>query len=212
VDIWTLALELWRRLENGNLPGYVMEYRRGFEAWDYLNHLFQVTAPEPDRGYVSFIPSTDGANVMKRKWFAVDSFERWETLTYRVQPGDSLDSYVRDELGVVATRLPSFRRVRYDVNFESARTGHVYGIYFDHVSLVDAPKKVLSQCELEYQRSRTAVEPDTGAVLDEIEQIAGWLEGFLREHGLTDQRGFYSKMTFLLDTVAAAPELAVTVS
>jgi hypothetical protein len=209
VDIWTLTVELYQRLRDGALPGYVMEYRDEFQAWDYVNHLFQVTAPEPDRGYVSFIPTTDGANLVKRKWFKTDSFERRESHTYGVRPAGGFDDYVRDELKVSATRLPSFRRVRYDVNFESTRTGHVYGIFFDHVSLIDAPRTVLNQCELEYLRSRTVLEPDPGGVLTEIGEIAGWLEVFLREHALNATRGYYSKMTFLLDSVAARPELAV---
>lgn len=211
VDIWTMTLLVYRRLLAGDLPGYLMEYRDEFQAWDYSNHLYQVTDPEPDRGYVSFIPTTDGRNLVKRKWFAEDSFSRRESHTYGVRAEHGFDAYVRDELGVACTRLPAFRRVRYDVNFESARTGHVYGIFFDHVSLIDAPEVMLSQCELEYLRSRTAVPPDADAVLSEMDEIAGWLEGFLRENGLDDERGTYSKMTFLLDSVAARPELAAVV-
>ncbi|WP_328915061.1 MULTISPECIES: hypothetical protein [unclassified Streptomyces] len=212
VDIWTATVELYRRLRAGGLPGYVMEYRDEFQAWDYTNHLYQVTAPEPDRGYVSFIPTTDGRNLVKRKWYTADTFSRRESHTYGVDAEDGFDAYVRDELKVVSTRLPSFRRVRYDVNFESTRTGHVYGIFFDHVSLIDAPDVVLSQCELEYLRSRTAVEPDAGAVLTEIDEIARWLEAYLGEHGLNNERGYYSKLTFLLDSVAARPELAAVVA
>jgi hypothetical protein len=209
VDIWTLTVELYQRLRDGALPGYVMEYRDEFQAWDYVNHLFQVTSPEPDRGYVSFIPTTDGATLVKRKWFTADSFERRESHTYGVRPEGGFDEYLRDELKVSAVRLPSFRRVRYDVNFESTRTGHVYGIFFDHVSLIDAPRTVLNQCELEYLRSRTVLEPDPADVLTEIVEVAGWLEVFLREHALNDKRGYYSKLTFLLDSVAARPEFAV---
>ena len=107
-----------------------------------------------------------------------------------------------------AVRLPSFRRVRYDINFESVRTGHVYGVFFDHCSLVEARDVTLNQCELEYLRSRVAVEPDEAEVLTEMEEIIGWLEAFLRERGLNDRRGFYSKRTFLKDAVAARPGLA----
>jgi len=209
VDIWTLNADMYRRLRRGELPGYLMEYRDEFQAWDYLNHLYQVTDPEPDRGYVSFIPTTDGKNLMKRKWFAADSFERREEHTYGLVPEHGFDAYLRDELRVSATKLPAFRRIRYDVNFESARTGHVYGIFFDHVSLLDATDVVLNQCELEYLRTRSAVEPDEAEVLVEIEEIAVWLEAFLAEHGLDNNRGYYSKMTFLLDSVKARPELAV---
>ncbi|MEU5693408.1 hypothetical protein [Actinosynnema sp. NPDC020468] len=212
VDVWTLTTRIHQRLVAGALPGYLVEYRDEFQAWDYGNHLYHVTAPEEDRGYVSFIPTTDGRNLVKRKWYKADAFDRRESHTYGVVPEHGFDEYVRSELGVTATRLPPFRRVRYDVNFESARTGHVYGIFFDHVSLVAAPDVVLNQCELEYLRSRTVLEPSEQDVLAEIEEIALWLEAFLREHGLTDERGFYSKLTFLLDSVAARPDLASEVS
>jgi hypothetical protein len=208
VDIWTMTVRLYQRLLRGELPGYLMEYRDEFQAWDYTNHLFQVTGPEDGRGYVSFIPTTDGKNLLKRKWFDADAFDRRESHTYGVRPPHGFASYVRDVLGVTARRLPPFRRVRYDVNFESARSGHVYGIFFDHVSLLDAPDVTLHQCELEYLRSRTAVEPDEELALAELAHIATWLEAYLREQGLDDRRGTYSKMTFLLDAVAANPALA----
>lgn len=211
-DIWTLNARLYQRLLDRQLVGYVPEYRDEFQAWDYTNHLFQVTGPEADRGYVSFIPTTDGKNLVKRKWFAADGFDRRETHTYGVLAERGFGAYLSEELGVRAVRLPSFRRARYDVNFESLRSGHVYGIFFDTVSLLDAPEVQLQQCELEYLRSRTVVEPDPDAVLSEIEQIAQWLEGFLRAHHLPADRGYYSKLSFLLDTVAARPQLAVAVS
>lgn len=212
VDIWTLTVELFGVLKGGGLPGYVMEYRDEFQAWDYLNNLYQVTHPEAERGYVSFIPTTDGKNLVKRKWFAADSFNRRETHTYGVQPPDGYEAYLRDELAVSAVRLPPFRRVRYDVNIESARTGHVYGIFFDQVNLVDAPDLALYQCELEYLRSRTVIEVHEDDVLTEIAEIAAWLEKFLREHGISDERGVYSKLSFLLDCVAARPALVGAVS
>ncbi|MCT9008510.1 hypothetical protein [Streptomyces rhizosphaerihabitans] len=210
VDSWGLTLELYRRVRGGELPGHVMEYRDEFQAWDYLNHLFEVTGPEAERGYVSFIPTTDGKHLVKRKWYAEDTFNRRETHTYgvRVEDDGGFERYIQEELKVQAVRMPSFRRVRYDINFESVRTGHVYGIFFDHCSLVDDRDVVLNQCELEYLRSRTAVEPDEAAALAEMDEIASWLEGFLREHGLDSTRGFYSKRTFLKDVVAARPSLS----
>ncbi|HEV2377840.1 MAG TPA: hypothetical protein VGS19_37465 [Streptosporangiaceae bacterium] len=212
VDIWTLTAELYQQICAGNLPGYIPEYRDEFQAWDYLNHLFEVTEPESERGYVSFIPTTDGKYLIKRKWYAEDTFDRRETHTYGVDVAtEAIGRYVADEMRLTANRLPSFRRVRYDVNFESVRTGHVYGIFFDHCSLVDARGIVLHQCELEYLRSRTVLEPDERAVLAEIDDLARWLEAFLRDHGLSDQRGYYSKRTFLKDAVASHPELASTV-
>ncbi|MCE4942280.1 hypothetical protein LVX13_03925 [Streptomyces albulus] len=211
VDTWTLTVQLHHRVLDGALPGYVMEYRDEFQAWDYLNHLFEVTGPgEAERGYASFIPTTDGKHLMKRKWYAEDAFQRRESHTYGLDLTDDggFERHVTEELRVDAVRLPSFRRVRYDINFESVRSGHVYGIFFDHCSLVDARDVTLNQCELEYLRSRTAVEPDEALVKEEMAQLADWLESFLREHGLCDERGVYSKRTFLKDAVAARPELA----
>lgn len=210
VDSWTLTVELYQELLAGGLPGYVMEYRDEYQAWDYLNHLFEIAGPEEERGYASFIPTTDGKHLLKRKWYAEDTFERREEHTYGLDLADDgrFEKYIREELQVEALRLPSFRRVRYDINFESVRTGHVYGIFFDHCSLVEAREVTLNQCELEYLRSRVAVEPDEAEVLAEMDEIVAWLETFLRSRGLNDQRGFYSKRTFLQDAVAARPELA----
>jgi hypothetical protein len=211
VDIWTLTAQLYRDVRGGALPGYLMEYRDEFQAWDYLNHLFDVTGPgEANRGYASFIPTTDGKHLMKRKWYLEDSFERRESHTYGLSVADDggFERYISEELGVEATRLPSFRRVRYDINFESARTGHVYGIFFDHCALLRARDVTLNQCELEYLRSRTAVEPDESGITAEMEDVARWLESFLRERGLDSERGVYSKRTFLREAVAARPELA----
>ncbi|MGW1812908.1 hypothetical protein ACWCQM_04900 [Streptomyces sp. NPDC002125] len=211
VDVWTTTVELYQNLLEGGLPGYIMEYRDEYQAWDYLNHLFEVTGPtEAELGYASFIPTTDGKHLLKRKWYAEDTFDRRESHTYGLDLADDggFERHILEELKVEAVRLPSFRRVRYDVNFESVRTGHVYGIFFDHCSLVEAREVTLNQCELEYLRSRVAVEPDPDEVLVEMEGIALWLEGFLRAHGLNDTRGFYSKRTFLKDAVAARPGLA----
>ncbi len=89
--------------------------------------------------------------------------------------------------------------MRYDVNFESMRTGHVYGIFFDHCSLVQAPHIVLNQCEIEYLRSRTRLEPDEPAVLQELEEITAWTQAFLDEMGVRYRLGYYSKLSFLKD-------------
>ncbi|MGH8905668.1 MAG: hypothetical protein ACRD0K_03955 [Egibacteraceae bacterium] len=206
-DIWSLTTDVYRRVRAGKLPGFMLEYHDEFQAWDYLNHLFEVTAPERDRGYVSFIPTTDGRHIVKRKWFTEDAFARRERLTAGAAVGGSLEGYLCDVLRVQARRLPSFRRVRYDVNIESVLTGHVFCILFDRCGLLDAPDIVLSQCEVEYVRSRTAVPPSESDVLREIDDLAWWLQAFLEEHELSSQRSCYSKLTFLREVVARRPDL-----
>ncbi|GAA3470433.1 hypothetical protein [Nonomuraea roseola] len=87
-------------------------------------------------------------------------------------------------------------------------TGHIYGIFLDHCSLLAAPDAVLAQCELEYRRSRSLLDDDQDEVLAEMERISHWLQGYLTARGLTQGRTYYSKRTFLRDAVAARPDLA----
>jgi hypothetical protein len=202
IDIWRLTARLYARLRFGSLPEFIMEYRDEFQAWDYMNHLFEIPGPPQEQGYVSFIPTTDGRHTMKRKWYGQDAFRRREEMRKGVVIEGSLDAYVADTLGLTARRLPSFRRARYDVNFESVRTGHVYGIFFDQSTVIDTPEHRLYQCELEYLRTRSVVPAAEQDVLDELERIATWLETFLREEGLQALRGVYSKLSFLRDVTA----------
>ncbi len=105
--------------------------------------------------------------------------------------------------------MPPFRRVRYDVNLESIASGHLYAALFDRVTLLARPDLALVQCELEYRRSRTVLPPDEPAVLAELDRLGDWLETFLAKRGLATDRGSYSKLSFLRDTVAAHLDLAI---
>lgn len=69
---------------------------------------------------------------------------------------------------------------------------------------------MLSQCELEYRRSRTLLDHDQDEVLAEMERISNWLQDYVTARGLATERSYYSKRTFLRDTVSARPELALT--
>ncbi|MFJ2218370.1 hypothetical protein ACIQVO_39945 [Streptomyces sp. NPDC101062] len=208
-DIWTSALELLKALRRGDLVGCRPEYRNEFQTYATENHLFDVTGPDTERGYASFIPTVTAGYVLKRKWYIQDSFARRERLIpdVRVAP-DSFGDYLRSELGLQVTAMPPFRRVRYDVQCESMRTGHVYGIFFDHCALLTQPEVALSQCEMEYRRTRSLLEHDETEVLGEMERIGQSLLDQLTAHGLTQERTFYSKLSFLRNAVAARPELS----
>lgn len=75
-----------------------------------------------------------------------------------------------------------------------------------HFSLLAAPEVVLSQCEVEYRRSRGLLDQDEDGVLREMERIDRWLLEYLDGHGLANERTFYSKRSYLRDTVAASGE------
>jgi hypothetical protein len=200
-DIWALTASCHDLIARGGIPGFVLEYGDGLQAWDYVNHLFEVVAPETERGYVSFIPTTDGRFTRKRKWFASDALIRREELRSGISIEGPLEDYLDGYLDGEVRRLPSFRRVRYDVNFESVETGHVYGVFFDHSSLLESPRTALVQCEVEYLRSRTLVAPDESAVLPELAAATERIRAFLGERGQEFEEAFYSKLSFLRDCV-----------
>jgi hypothetical protein len=198
-DIWDLTADAYERIAGGRMPGYVPEYRDEFQQWDYPTRLYEVTSPDDERGYVSFIPTPDGRRIVKRKWYTADAMIRRE----RMAPPERLPStedYVRS-LGVGYRKLPAARRIRYDVNFESVATGHVYGIFFDHFYVVGAEHLVLSQCEIEYLRSRTVIAPDEAAVLKELDWVVEWTRALLDEREVPYELGYYSKLSFLRDCV-----------
>lgn len=207
-DIWAASMDLLQALRRGELTDCRPEYRDEFQIYYFENHLFDVTGPDAEHGYASFIPTVDGTYVLKRKWFEQDTFARREKLYSNIEISPSgFEEYLRSELGLQVQSMPPFRRVRYDIQCESMRTGHVYGIFFDHCSLLAAPEVVLSQCEMEYRRSRSLLDHDADGVLQEMERISYWVLGYLAAHGLATQRTFYSKRSFLRDAVTARPEL-----
>ncbi|GGS93330.1 hypothetical protein [Streptomyces chromofuscus] len=207
-DIWAVSMELLKALRHGELADCRPEYREEFQIHYFDNHMFDVTGPDQERGYASFIPTVDGTHVLKRKWFTEDAFARREQLFTDIEISpDRFGEYLSTEMGLKVRALPPFRRVRYDIQCESMRTGHVFGIFFDRCSLLAAPDVVLSQCEMEYRRSRSLLDHDEEKVLREMERIDRWLLSYLAARGLATERTFYSKRSFLRDTVDARPEL-----
>jgi hypothetical protein len=204
VDIWSLNMDFYNMIRAGALPGYMLEYHDEFQAWDYMNQVFEVTSPESERGYISFIVNPNGRYLIKRKWYVEDQLERGEVHEKDVAVTQPLLDFVRGRYGVEARALPAFRRTRYDVNFESQKSGHVYGIFFDINVIVDLEAAPLAQCEVEYLRSRTLVPPDSGLVMPELVAVTAWVRAELDRRGVRYEQGFYSKLSFLKDAVAAA--------
>ncbi|MEU3616921.1 hypothetical protein ABZ725_32150 [Streptomyces sp. NPDC006872] len=208
-DIWAASMELLKALRDGELEDCRPEYREEFQIHHTENHLFDVTGPESELGYASFIPTVSAGYVLKRKWFAEDAFARREELSSSVVvTPDGFEEYLRSELGLQVRAMPPFQRVRYDVQCESMRTGHVYGIFFDRCSVLAKPEVVLSQCELEYRRSRSVLDHNEDEVLREMERINAWLRSHLAARGWAKEHTFYSKRSFLRDAVTANRELA----
>jgi hypothetical protein len=197
--VWPLATDLHRRLLDGDILAMIPRFGVDFAAWDYDNHLFEVTAPADQRGYVSFMSIGGDGFQLKRKQFEADALTRRETLTGDVHPDRPRDAYVRDTLHRQARRLPTFRRVRYDILMESAATGNRYSILLDRCTLHDDPDDVLAQCEIEYRRTQSVLPLSEDSILGELNALCDWTANFLSQHLVSYEIGYYSKLSFLRD-------------
>jgi hypothetical protein len=205
---WSLAIDAHHQLTTGGIPAMTPRFGQDFEMCDYANYLFHVAAPPEQAGYVSFMSVRPNRFWIKRKHFAVDSLVRSESVSSEIEIREPLDSYVHDVLHLDATLLPPFRRIRYDIMFESLATGNHYCVLFDRCTVYDDPDEMLVQCEIEYMRSRRVLPLTEDLVLDELDELTEWAADFLADHGITAQTHYYSKLSFLRDTVRRRPELA----
>ncbi len=206
--IWPLAVGTHTRLTAGDIPGMVPRLGDDFEMHDFDNYLFDVTAPDDQHGYVSFMSAQPGSYWIKRKHFTADALIRAETISGPIQPGQALSTYVRDVLEVDARPLPPFRRIRYDIMLESIPTGNHYCIMFDRCTLHRCPDETLVQCEVEYLRSRRVLPIDETQVLDEFHDLTTWCGHFLTDQGISSSAGYYSKLSFLRDVIRDRPVTA----
>lgn len=203
-DTWRLIVELYQEILDGRLTGYVPELDRDFQVFDYESHMFEVTGPAEEQGYISFIPQADGLMTVKRKWFVENAEIRRETVTdnVRLALADAEAHACTLAPGADLRRLPTFRRKRFDVNFESLRTGNIFGVYFDICRLTDHPDGPhFGQCEVEYCRSRT-LQP-LHDVIEEFEDVAAYIGDFLTRKRVSFRHDLYSKLDFVRDAVKA---------
>jgi hypothetical protein len=128
-DIWTLAVTTHQHLAAGALDGWICEHGNdgGFTQGDYTNHLFAITSPGSERGYIAFMPAIDGlGHMIRRKRYSRDQTLRREDLTHAPElPADpgTLSQVIRDRYGLTPAWGATYRRVRYNVMLESLRSG-----------------------------------------------------------------------------------------
>ncbi|MFI9382081.1 hypothetical protein [Kutzneria sp. NPDC052558] len=200
--VWDLATTVDHHLTAGQIPGFTHRFRDPFQTWDFLNHLFQVTKPESERGYISFIPTTTTTGndryMVKRKHFSRDAPARREQIIPDVHIRGRLETYIARTLGdVVARCLPTFRRVRYDNNVESLRTGNTFGVMFDRCHLIDRPSIALVQCEVEYVGTRSLAPPQPQAIHAELGTLTAWIADLTAPHHDSAAPAHYSKLAWL---------------
>ncbi|MFW3164998.1 hypothetical protein WBQ28_10825 [Pseudomonas syringae pv. syringae] len=195
-DTWDLVTDLYARLYNGGLPGFFPECHKGFQVFDYENHIFDIAGEPEELGYISFIPQVNSNVTVKRKWFQENAELRRESLWWdqNIGVGDLL-AEAKARVNADVLPLPVFRRKRFDVNFESLKTGHIYGVYFDICRTVDAPvEHSFGQVEVEYCRSRTAFL--LSDIFEEFNDLAKYVERLLSEKKVVYQQDLFSKLDF----------------
>ncbi|VTU34528.1 hypothetical protein H6CHR_04224 [Variovorax sp. PBL-H6] len=201
-DTWQLINQLYDEVLDRKLAGYVPELDRDFQVFDYESHIFEVSGDPDEAGYISFIPQADGRMTLKRKWFIENAEIRRETVAgnLNIELGQA-PAHVRTMTTAKVRRLPAFRRKRFDVNFESLRTGNVYGVYFD-ICRTTSPRHAFAQCEVEYCRTRTF--HPLRDVMEEFEHIADYVKRFLERKQIAFRHDTFSKLDFVREAQALA--------
>jgi len=197
VSIWSLATSIAPLIGGSEFPGFIPDVGNEMQRWESRQQFCEVLAP-PDRvGYISYREQASGS-FLKYKVFSEDALRRKETLRpLETTPTERLPELLaRMHPELVVRPLPSFTRARFDVNLESAATGHCYGIAIDEVT-VDDTGQILRQAEIEYYRSRVHDGLDPSTIEPEMARLAGLVEAYLHQRGIACERTFYSKLTFL---------------
>ncbi|WP_406091598.1 hypothetical protein [Streptomyces sp. NBC_01013] len=203
VSPWGLASRIASVVSDGRLPGFLPDVGNELQRWHFQQHTFEVLDPVAERGYIAFIRKPSGSYELKHKVFAADAMRRTETFRQglEIPTGEFAEVLARDYGELTCRRLPSFTRCRFDVNVESASTGHFFGIEIDEV-VVPEYDAVLQQVEIEYHRSRVHDGLDQASIDAELYRLADAVGEWLAEAGVTSEKTFYSKLSFLRDCMS----------
>jgi hypothetical protein len=203
VGIWPLSSDISTRIGSDDFPGFVPDVGNEMQRWQFFQHTYEVLTPAAEVGYLAFIAEPAGTYLLKHKRFPVDALRREETFrTHVVVRDQDFDAYLADQYPSYAVRrLGSFARARFDVNLESAATGHFFGIEIDEVTVIGTGE-VLRQVELEYHRSRVHEGLDGTTIDGEMARLADLVVAYLQRNGIVAEQTYYSKLSFLRDRLA----------
>lgn len=201
--IWPLASHVCAAVDEGQFPDFIPDVGNEMQRWEFAQETFEVLGPPSERGYVGLVTNARGTYA-RRKRFQQDCLRREESFIPDVPAGDR-SVYLRSAFpGLTFRELPTFHRTRFDVNVESATTGHFFGIEIDEVTTSDG-LHTLRQVEMEYHRSRVHDGLRSDQIDVELERLVGLVSTILERDGVLFERNYYSKLSFLRDTLSAAP-------
>lgn len=197
-DIWQMSCHFYNLIKKGKLPNFNLQFLDPFNQWVFNNHLYEVKTPKESRGYISFIECPDNKFVIKQKVYSKDTLKRIEIRTKNVTIPNTMDEYLKKHYPKISCKkLTPFNRKRYDVNLESLKTGNIYSIMFDRSKILNKFGHVLTQCEIEYLKSRTVGK--FRQVEKELKTVREFVKNQFKKQQIEFQETFYSKMTFLKD-------------
>ncbi|GAB2953635.1 hypothetical protein [Streptomyces heilongjiangensis] len=202
VSPWVLASDLAAAVQCRDLDGFLPDLGNELQRWSYEQDTFEVAGPAGKSGYVAFMHYYDGTYIVKYKFFEQDTLRRIEKFDEGVvlEPEQFAD-YVRSKIpGAEIRALPHLTRARFDVNVESALTGHFFGLEVDEVR---AGGRVLRQLEIEYHKSRACHGVTADTVEPELFRLSKEAERLLGTWGVRADLGYLSKLSFLKEAAAA---------
>jgi hypothetical protein len=196
VSPWRLACGLAAAVQRRALTGFIPDLGNELQRWSYGQDTFEISGPAGQSGYVAFMADHDDTYSVKYKFFAEDALRRTERIEEDVVlERDRFEEYILDTVkGVEVRALPHLTRTRFDVNVESARTGHFFGLEVDEVH---AGGQVLRQLEIEYHKSRACWGSDPATVEAELFRLSGEVQAHLDDWSITSHLGYFSKLSFL---------------
>ncbi|MFF6780668.1 hypothetical protein [Streptomyces sp. NPDC012510] len=198
---WVIASDLARAVQRRELEGFIPDLGTELQRWSYEQDTFEILSPADKAGYVAFMRYYDGTYIVKYKFFEQDTLRRIERFDEGVvlEPEGFAD-YIRSAIKDAEIRaLPHMTRTRFDVNVESALTGHFFGLEVDEVR---AEGRVLRQLEIEYHKSR-ACHGVTGETMEpELFRLGQEADRLLADWGVRAELGYLSKLSFLKEVAA----------
>ncbi|MEU1407139.1 hypothetical protein ABZ471_33165 [Streptomyces sp. NPDC005728] len=200
-SIWSLTKSMWTAVENGDFPGFITDPGYELTRWHFVQHNFEVLAPDDEVGHYAFQENLEGKYRLKMKKFSKDSLRRVETFRKGLEiPGADFEDYLAREFPDLRfRRLPGFRRTKFDINVQSVTTGHCFGIETDEVTLSDTTGRKMRQVETEYLETRRHAGMDATSIDTELSRLTSLVEAHLARLGIAAERGLYSKLSFLRD-------------
>jgi hypothetical protein len=196
VSPWVVTSNLAAAVQRRELPDFIPDVGNEYQRWSYEQDTFALEREGASLGYAAFMLTPSQEYVVKYKMYPTDALRRQETfdMNVRIEPS-GFQEYLREALpGTTALALPHMTRSRFDVNVQSTRTGHYFGLEMDEVK---AAGQTMRQLELEYHRSQLVAGCDEKTVEPELMRLRDLVSEILSDWGYSYHVGYFSKLSFL---------------